>query len=457
VSQNGRLGKDKLRRIYHPTDKVYLDKEAAASWNTLRIVCKRYLRTDIYPLGSRSAYRSYEDQLYFWNLYQSGQGNLAAYPGTSNHGWGKAIDLAATPMRSVIDRIGSRFGWKKIEAPSEWWHVNYVGGFSRPNPGTSAKYPVARRGSGGRGQKWFVRKLQRRLRAHGFPLKNTKGEFNKLVEQRVKDFQRDHKLVPDGVVGKRTWRKLLSKPRPKPVPVPQKPQKPPTPAPKPPVVEKPVPKPPKPPQKLPADLIDVSNHQGDINWKKVKQAKQAGVYLKLSEGQDWRDPSMNDVRLQQIEDAGILYGWYHFLRPKKRDAALEARFFIDEAKKLGGWGDLLPVADIEVTTLSPEETGDYLARFLGILRREGGCKRVLVYASPGWWDSNVARTERLHAQLPYCEAWIAHWDVKEPDLLKGIPAWALHQYTDSGQVSGVTTPVDMNRTRDIRDLLIKKS
>jgi hypothetical protein len=27
----------------------------------------------------------------------------------------------------VIDRIGAGYGWAKTEAPSEWWHVNYVG------------------------------------------------------------------------------------------------------------------------------------------------------------------------------------------------------------------------------------------------------------------------------------------------------------------------------------------
>lgn len=38
-------------------------------------------------------------------------------------------------MRSWIDKNGSRYGWRKVEAPSEWWHVNYVGGYSAPpNP-----------------------------------------------------------------------------------------------------------------------------------------------------------------------------------------------------------------------------------------------------------------------------------------------------------------------------------
>ena len=37
-------------------------------------------------------------------------------------------------MRSWIDRNGARYGWRKTEAMGEWWHVNYVGGFTAPKP-----------------------------------------------------------------------------------------------------------------------------------------------------------------------------------------------------------------------------------------------------------------------------------------------------------------------------------
>ena len=82
---------------------------------------------DLYPAGPFSAYRSYAQQLYLYEQYLSGQGNLAAVPGTSSHEYGIALDLADPSMRTVIDEIGSRYGWAKTEASSEWWHVNYVG------------------------------------------------------------------------------------------------------------------------------------------------------------------------------------------------------------------------------------------------------------------------------------------------------------------------------------------
>jgi LAS superfamily LD-carboxypeptidase LdcB len=82
---------------------------------------------DLYPGGPLSAYRSYGQQAYLYGLYQSGQGSLAATPGSSSHEYGAALDLADPAMANVIDEIGATYGWAKTEAPGEWWHVNYVG------------------------------------------------------------------------------------------------------------------------------------------------------------------------------------------------------------------------------------------------------------------------------------------------------------------------------------------
>jgi hypothetical protein len=30
-------------------------------------------------------------------------------------------------MRQVVDEIGANYGWSKVHAPGEWWHVDYVG------------------------------------------------------------------------------------------------------------------------------------------------------------------------------------------------------------------------------------------------------------------------------------------------------------------------------------------
>ena len=83
---------------------------------------------DIYPAGSLSAYRTYEQQAYLYDLYLAGLGAPANPPGTSSHEYGTAVDLASPEMRTVIDQIGPTYGWSKVHGPDEWWHVDYVGG-----------------------------------------------------------------------------------------------------------------------------------------------------------------------------------------------------------------------------------------------------------------------------------------------------------------------------------------
>lgn len=111
-----------------PYQQAYLASNAASAWNAMRQESLSLFGIDIYPAGPLSAYRSYGQQLYLYDLYLSGEGNLAAPPGTSSHEYGTALDLADPGMASVIDQIGAAYGWAKTEAPSEWWHVNYIGG-----------------------------------------------------------------------------------------------------------------------------------------------------------------------------------------------------------------------------------------------------------------------------------------------------------------------------------------
>jgi LysM repeat protein len=111
-----------------PNGEAYLASNAAAAWDAMRQASQRLYGIDLYPDGPFSAYRSYAQQAYLYDLYLSGRGNLAAPPGSSSHEYGYALDLADPSMRTVVDQIGADYGWAKIEAPEEWWHVNFVGG-----------------------------------------------------------------------------------------------------------------------------------------------------------------------------------------------------------------------------------------------------------------------------------------------------------------------------------------
>lgn len=86
-------------------------------------------------------YRTIDTQWYYWNLYQSGQGNVAAYPGSSTHGEAIAVDInswvygssTGTDRHQWLREQGPNYGWDwyLVGQPSgESWHFNYIGSTS---------------------------------------------------------------------------------------------------------------------------------------------------------------------------------------------------------------------------------------------------------------------------------------------------------------------------------------
>lgn len=204
MAENGKL----LAIELAPIPGGELRNDAAAAWNA------GPAKAGLRPTGSRSSYRTYAEQVEFWNIYLAG-GNLAARPGTSNHGWGIAVDVAEEWMRSWIDDHGARFGWRKTEAFSEWWHVNFVGGVNFPE-----FVPLE---WGKKNSRKRVRFYTKRL-AFIHPLRDPKdprsgaylkrpvgrpgSSYRKDVVAAVKDFQRDHGLSVDGIIGEDTAHKI---------------------------------------------------------------------------------------------------------------------------------------------------------------------------------------------------------------------------------------------------------
>jgi hypothetical protein len=133
MSSNGKLPPSELA----PIAQGRLAVDAAAAWNAMNVEARRR-GCELLPTGSMSSYRTYDQQVYLWREYQAGRGSLAARPGSSNHGWGLAVDAANKQMWDMIARIGAPYGWQKqwSDAPNEAWHHSYRKGIYRgPDPG----------------------------------------------------------------------------------------------------------------------------------------------------------------------------------------------------------------------------------------------------------------------------------------------------------------------------------
>ena len=186
-----------------------LSKEAAANWLALRAEGGQKLGIWISPLGERSSYRTFADQQMFWDLFRAGKGNLAARPGTSNHGFGNAIDLADPPsMRRVVDGFGAPYGWRWGEAPSESWHVTYRGG-GKADAGALSVDDHPSLKSGDKGD--AVMRVQKWLAEHGAKGVEPDGEYGPLTEQAVTQLYRDWGHAGHGRFGDVGWSILEGK------------------------------------------------------------------------------------------------------------------------------------------------------------------------------------------------------------------------------------------------------
>jgi hypothetical protein len=87
-------------------------------------------------INVESAYRTFEtqDSIFDWeNYYATGQrqkinsNSAAAYPGTSNHGLGNAIDIYPPGVQEWIRINGVNYGWSWYEGrlANEQWHFTY--------------------------------------------------------------------------------------------------------------------------------------------------------------------------------------------------------------------------------------------------------------------------------------------------------------------------------------------
>ena len=105
-------------------DGVRMTASTARAWKRMKTAAE----ADGVRLRLNSGFRTMGEQQSLYNAYQNGTGNLAAYPGYSNHQNGVAldIDVVSDAAYDWIHANGNRFGFKRTVA-SEPWHWEYLG------------------------------------------------------------------------------------------------------------------------------------------------------------------------------------------------------------------------------------------------------------------------------------------------------------------------------------------
>lgn len=107
---------------------------APSALSSLKRMDDAYYKDTSKHFDLASCYRTYAQQQAAWSDYKSGTGNLAAQPGTSNHGWSKAVDISMksdggydSPQYKWLKQHATEYGWITGRVSSEPWHVEYTG------------------------------------------------------------------------------------------------------------------------------------------------------------------------------------------------------------------------------------------------------------------------------------------------------------------------------------------
>lgn len=184
--------------------------------------------------------------------------------------------------------------------------------------------------------------------------------------------------------------------------------------------------------------MDVSGHQGPVDWAKAFDDGARFSYVKATEGNTPR----NDQFSQQYggaAKAGMIRGAYHYALPDHSSGAQQARVFVDHG---GGWsadGRTLPGAlDIEHNPygdqcygLTPEEMSAWIADFSDTYRSLTG-RPPSIYTTTTWWD-RCTGNNRGFTDNPL---WIARYSSEIGPLPGGWRVHTIWQFATSGTFPG---------------------
>lgn len=193
--------------------------------------------------------------------------------------------------------------------------------------------------------------------------------------------------------------------------------------------------------------VDISHHQaGNIGWASLKRAGVQWMYHKATEGAGFKDSNYTKRRAE-AKAAGMPFGAYHFARPERGDARVEARFFISVAKPVPG--DLRPCLDLETQEhLSGAALVQWADDFNDEVEKLTG-QTVVVY-TPYVLSSALERKALF---------WVPRYNNSNTPPTR---SWDIWQFSNGvfgvpNQVAGLGH-VDLNHSKvSVQDLLIPKA
>ena len=183
--------------------------------------------------------------------------------------------------------------------------------------------------------------------------------------------------------------------------------------------------------------IDVSVHQGKIDWSKVKQSPAKFAILRAGYGKEYYQKDLRfDENYSGCKGNGIPVGayWYSYARSAD-DAGREAEVCLEIIKRKSfEYPIYYDIEDKSQITLGQSALEAIAETFCSRLKAAGYL--VGLYSYTSFLEENFSPDF-----LSRYELWIARTNVESPDFPYPYGMW---QYSHTGRINGIETNVDLN-------------
>lgn len=183
--------------------------------------------------------------------------------------------------------------------------------------------------------------------------------------------------------------------------------------------------------------IDVSVHNGHVDWGKVKGSGIVFAFARVSDGLNHPDTEFA-ANWAGIKAQGLVRGVYQYFRPGQ-DPLAQADLLLSKIGTLGA-GDLPPVIDVETANGQPlGAVAPAVRAWVDRVKAKTG-RDPIVYSASGFWNTLPNRSQFAPDTL-----WVANYGASCPSMPDSWSKWSFWQYSESGSVPGVSGGIDLDQ------------
>lgn len=183
----------------------------------------------------------------------------------------------------------------------------------------------------------------------------------------------------------------------------------------------------------PYDGIDISSHQGNIDWAKVGNDPYIRfVYIKATEGATYQSPHYR-YNVDGAHRQGFLVGSYHYVTSTSPIHEQARNFFMQATRNTQ---DLIPMLDVEERgQWTRSQLIDSVSLLANLIEKHYGC-RPMIYSTIDFYNKNLAPHFNKHP------LYIGRYSSSKP-VINWDGKYTVWQFSENGIIPGIDAYVDL--------------